>query len=199
VYFGFFESPKRLVAKAASIGIELGPALEDGLLDIVWQPPLEFHMDELAERLMAVLDRERPVSRLVVDGIEGFTNDAIHPGRSADFLAALSTRLRMRPLTTIFTEEVPLFGETIGLNAFRFSATVENIMLLRYVEIRSRVSRLISILKVRDSDYDQSIREFEISSEGIAVTSTFGSAEAVLTGQARLRRAPLDARGEQPE
>ncbi|MFW6092667.1 MAG: RAD55 family ATPase [Pseudomonadota bacterium] len=186
LYFGFYESPARLIRKAASVGIELQAAVDDGRLEVLWQPPLEFYMDELAERLLDALERRPEVSRLLVDGVEGFTNDRIHPERSADFLAALSTRLRMRRLTTVLTEEMQLFGETIGLNTFRFSATVENIILLRYVEIRSRVHRLISVMKLRDSDYDHSIREFEVHGRGITVASTFDYGEAVLTGRPRV-------------
>jgi circadian clock protein KaiC len=61
----------------------------------------------------------------------------------------------------------------------------ENMILLRYVELRSQLYRLLSIIKVRESDYDPSIREFRITSKGIEVASTFESAEAILTGTAR--------------
>ena len=43
---------------------------------------------------------------------------------------------------------------------------------------------LLSIVKVRDSDFDASIREFVITDRGLTVPDTFDSAEAVLTGMA---------------
>jgi circadian clock protein KaiC len=53
------------------------------------------------------------------------------------------------------------------------------------VELRSQLYRLISILKVRASDYDTAIREFRITNRGIEVETTFESADAILTGIAR--------------
>ena len=65
------------------------------------------------------------------------------------------------------------------------SAAIDNAVLLRYVELRSHLHRLLSIIKIRDSDYDTAIREFRISDRGLEVAATFESAEAVLTGAAR--------------
>jgi circadian clock protein KaiC len=67
------------------------------------------------------------------------------------------------------------------------AAYVENIILLRYVELRSQLYRLISVMKMRESQYDSGIREFSITDQGILVADTFASAEAILTGHARLR------------
>jgi circadian clock protein KaiC len=80
--------------------------------------------------------------------------------------------------------------------------TVDNIIFLRYVELRSQLYRLLSIMKVHDSGYDGAIREFKIGTTGIDMAPTFESAEAILTGVARpvsaLRRParPRGARGE---
>jgi len=65
---------------------------------------------------------------------------------------------------------------------------------LRYVELRSQLYRLISIMKMRESQYDSGIREFSITDGGILVANTFSSAEAILTGHARVR---ADAKGEE--
>jgi circadian clock protein KaiC len=55
------------------------------------------------------------------------------------------------------------------------------------VELRSQLYRLISIMKMRESQYDSGIREFSISDEGIQVADTFESAENILTGHAHVR------------
>jgi len=41
----------------------------------------------------------------------------------------------------------------------------------------------MSIMKMRESEYDTRIREFRIARDGVEVTHTFPAAEAVLTGQ----------------
>ena len=52
------------------------------------------------------------------------------------------------------------------------------------MELESQLYRLISILKMRESDYDPAIREFRITDQGIDVAPTFASAQAILTGVA---------------
>jgi len=64
------------------------------------------------------------------------------------------------------------------------SSLAENLIYMRFVELRSHIYRLLSILKVRDSGYDTSLREFHITSDGIRLQKTFDSAEAILTGSA---------------
>ena len=43
-------------------------------------------------------------------------------------------------------------------------------------------------MKMRESRYDTSIREFKITDNGLEVAASFESAEAILTGHARLLR-----------
>jgi circadian clock protein KaiC len=55
---------------------------------------------------------------------------------------------------------------------------------LRYIELRSQLYRLISVMKVRDSDFDPSLREFTIDSKGLAIRDTPATAEAILSSLA---------------
>jgi circadian clock protein KaiC len=58
-------------------------------------------------------------------------------------------------------------------------------VLVRYVELRSRLYRLISLFKVREGAFDPTIREFEITGTGIVVGQPFVGVEGVLSGMAR--------------
>ena len=57
--------------------------------------------------------------------------------------------------------------------------------MLRYVELQSRLYRLVSLFKVREGVFDPTIREFEITAAGIVVGEPFEGVEAVLSGMAR--------------
>jgi circadian clock protein KaiC len=185
LYFGFHETPPLLVAIAAQVGMHLEDALRDGRLEILWQPPVEGDMDVLAERMLTAV-RQRQVRHLFIDGLSGFQEGAVYPERIARFFTALTNELRERGVTTIFSIELRhLISPSIEIPIEGVSAIAENIIFLRYVELRSQLYRLLSIMKVRESDYDPSIREFKISRHGIEVATTFESAEAVLTGMAR--------------
>lgn len=189
VYFGFYETPPRLLEKAAGVGMsDLKRYVDKGLIEIQWQPPLEHNMDALAERLLERI-QERKVKRLrlFIDSVAGFRSAAVYPDRMPRFFSALSHQLRMLDATTLYSDETALFSAGVETPQPEAAAYVENIIYLRYVELRSQLYRLISIMKMRESQYDSGIREFAISDDGIIVADTFKSAEAVLTGQARLR------------
>jgi circadian clock protein KaiC len=186
IYFGFYEPPPRLMEKARSLGIPLEPMVKKGLIEIIWQPPLEHYMDSLAEQLLEKLRAyANPRRRLFVDGIEGFRAAAVYPERVPRFLSALTNQLRMEDVTTLVSEELPLFRPEVDMPNPELANVVENVVLLRYVELKSQLRRLISIMKMRESAYDTSIREFRITGKGIEVHGSFESAEAILSGHAR--------------
>jgi len=185
VYFGLYESPERLIAKAASVNIDLGGAIEDGRLEINWHSAVELSIDELAAELFAVVNRTN-ASRLVVDGVDGFRQSANRSERFGLFMNALTQRLRDVGVTTIVTEELSLYGES-GLPAtLRASAMTENIVLMRYVEANSALYRMISIVKQRDGANDSSIRRLTIDSRGLHITEGFIGPTGILSGHPSL-------------
>ena len=196
VYFGFYEPPPRLIEKAERIGIPLKKYVKKGLIELVWQPPLEHFMDSLAEQLLEKLraggtSKKR---RLFVDGIEGFRAAAVYAERMPRFLSALSNQLRMLDVTTVVSEELALFKPEVDLPHPELATVNEGVILLRYVELGSDVHRLISILKMRESRYDTSICNFEITDEGLVVNGPF-DAERVLTGRPQLLAGQASAPG----
>jgi circadian clock protein KaiC len=62
--------------------------------------------------------------------------------------------------------------------------------LLRNVEFRGDIYRIISILKMRDSAYDPTIREFHITNNGMEVRPAAESSDGVLRGISRISFLP---------
>jgi len=185
LHFGFYETPTRLITVADRLGLGLGAAVAAGTIDVQWQPPVEQILDALAQRLLDTVERRR-VRRLFIDGIDGFRQATLAPARFNRFLAALTNELRARDVTTVMSLEIPEFYGPSATNPIAGSAgLVENMLFLRSVELHSQLYRLISIMKMREGEYDGAIREFRITDRGIAVEDTFASAEAILTGVAR--------------
>ena len=139
----------------------------------------------MPRRLLDAVAR-RGVRRLFIDGLDGFRQAALAPAQFHRFLAALTNELRARDVTTVMALEIPEFFGPSATNPLDGGAgLVENMLFLRSVELHSHLYRLISILKMREGEYDGAIREFRITDRGIAVADTFASAEAILTGVAR--------------
>jgi len=101
--------------------------------------------------------------------------------------SALADELARRDVTSLFSIELrQLVGPSIEVPMESVSALADNLILLRHVELRAQLFRLISILKVRDHAYDGGLREFRITDRGLTVADTFDSAEQILTGAARV-------------
>ncbi|SAL71259.1 Circadian clock protein kinase KaiC [Caballeronia peredens] len=181
VYFGFYESPERLITKAQSVGIDLAPALQDGRLTIHWHPAVELAIDELAVELIGAVRRTK-ASRLVVDGVDGFLQSANRTERFGLFLNALSHRLREAGVTTILTEEMPLFGDATPPATLRASAMTENIVFMRYVEANSSLYRMVSIVKQREGSHDSAIRRLTIDARGLHISEGFIGPTGLLSG-----------------
>jgi circadian clock protein KaiC len=185
LYFGLYEPPPDLIAKADKIGLGLSHWAAAGQITIQWHPVIENSLDVLVAQLLQTI-AERGLQRVFIDGLQGLQSMTAYPERLSRFLTALSNELRIRQITTIYTIEIrDLLSPTVVVPIEGLSALADNLILLRQVELRSQLYRLLSILKVRASDYDSAIREFQITSEGIEVEATFESADAILTGIAR--------------
>jgi circadian clock protein KaiC len=178
---GFYESPPRIVEKARKIGINFTKPLEDGSLDIIWNLPLEVIVDSILERLIDNIER-RNVKRLFIDGVEGFSKILMHPERAHPILTSLVNELRIRNVTTIFTQELPYLKSAFAPSDFSASVLFENMMLMKYVEIGNVNYRQISVLKLRENGYDPANHIMTISDTGISIN---GPVSAVIRKNAQ--------------
>ena len=185
LWFGCFEPPERVRLKAEMMGFDLAGAERRGEIELLWRPVGEHILDEVANQLLDAV-RQRGVKRLVIDGLAAFEQAALEPERIVRFWSALSNELRALGVTTLHTLELPeIIGSNIRVPAGGISALSEVMVVLRYVELRSRLFRLISLFKVREGAFDPSICAFTIDDAGIVVGEPFEGVEAVLTGIAR--------------
>ena len=179
---GFHEGPNRLAAAAAGVGIDLGRHLASGLVRVLWRPPLELDPDPWAWDLLAAVAEHRP-RRLAVDALTDVQRHVAPPERAPDFAAALANRLRADAVTTLFVVELEtLVGQELRVPLPAISAAVDNVVLLRHVELGSRLRRLVSVLKARQSGNDPALRELAIGPGGPAVGGPFRAAGPLLTG-----------------
>lgn len=182
---GCYESPERLRLKAASIGFDLAAAEQRDDAEVLWQPLGEYILDDIAWRLLNAV-RRRNAKRLLIDGLSGFQQATSEPERFVRFWSTLSNELRALGVTTIYTMEMAeIVGPRLDVPVSGISSLAEAVIMLRYLELGSRLHRIISLMKVREGAGDPTIRRFTISETGITVGEPFAGVEALLTGMAR--------------
>nr|WP_283771521.1 MULTISPECIES: ATPase domain-containing protein [unclassified Chelatococcus] len=185
LHFGFYEPPPRLIAKGLALGLDLESAVRSGHLEVLWHPLKENLVDKLGHTLLAEV-RRRKVKRLFIDGIGGFERAAIYRPRLVEFFTALSNELRALGVTTVATWELrDIFGPTVTAPGPEMSSLVDNLIMLRQVELKSHIKRVISVLKVRDSVFEAVMHEVFIGNQGLSVAFPLEPVGGAATGMAQ--------------
>ncbi|QVM99208.1 serine/threonine protein kinase [Pseudomonas sp. B21-012] len=182
LHFGFYETPQRLRLKAGALGYDFAAMERAGALHIAWQPTTEGVLDDVGMRLLRLVE-QHSIKRVLIDSLGAFTRLASNPTRLNEFFRALTGELRARDVSVLATWEMrDIFGSEINAPAPDLSSIVDNLLLMRFVEMDSELKRLLSILKVRDSYYDPALLELIISDHGIDLQKAFTQATGVMSG-----------------
>ena len=67
------------------------------------------------------------------------------------------------------------------------------IIVQRYIEVESRLRRVLAVVKVRDSQHSDELREYSIDGGGIHIGTTLADQEGLLGGRPATRRRPVTA------
>jgi circadian clock protein KaiC len=172
LHLSFFEGPARLRSKARSLGMDLAPLEAAGVVELMWQSPGEALLDEIADRLLTAVSR-RGVRRLVVDGLSGFLESAIFQERIGRFFSCLCNELRGRGVTVLMTLETRDVVSSVVSMPWGVSGLVDNLFFLRFVHDEGQVQRLLTIIKMRDTDYHAGLCRLRIDSQGMHIAGTY--------------------------
>ncbi|CAA9288366.1 MAG: Circadian clock protein KaiC [uncultured Chloroflexi bacterium] len=183
---GFVESASQLRAKARVFGMADVFDNPDGPVQLLTVPTHDLDADKVAWQIREAVEA-RGVRRLVIDSVTELERGLARAERAPMFLAALAVYLRSAGVTTYFTVDVPtIVGQELSFAGTPLVAVAENLLLLRYAEYQGELHRLFSILKMRFSDYDRTLREYTIrDGEGLRMEGPAPRAEGLLTGLAR--------------
>lgn len=183
LYFGFAENGQALLRKGRGIGLDLEPFVGGGLLRLETRAPVETLPDALAQELLEHV-RRHGVRRLMIDGLEPLSRGTLDPERAPRFVSALFNVMRDEGVTVVATQQSQaLFGPELNVPLPGVEGLSDNVLLLRFLELEGRTHRLLSVLKMRDSDSDPHLRELVITSEGMDVRESVEGTAALLTGR----------------
>lgn len=191
LYFGFHETPDRLIAKAENVGIRLRRHVEQGVVRLVRRSAVETLPDEIAQTILDAVV-EGGARRVVLDSLDALRLAFMHPGREIPFLAALSDMLRAQGIGAVYAQEIRhTWPGGIELPIEGLAGIVDNAIVVRYLESRSRLRRILTIMKMREQEYDTATHEFRITGRGIEIGGVFDpSVEAF---RARDRPGPAES------
>jgi len=158
--------------KARSLGLQIDALEQSGAVELLWQAPGEAMLDEIADRLLGAVHR-RGVRRLVIDGLAGFAESAVYPERLNKFFSCLANELRNRHVTVLMMLETRDVVSSVVSTPWGVSGIVDNLVFLRFVHDEGMVERLLTIIKMRDTDYHAGLHRIRIDSHGMHIAGTY--------------------------
>jgi circadian clock protein KaiC len=177
----FQENPVQLREIARSFGWDLRQMEAEGMLAHLYNSPVEIQPDIHTDRVKMAVERVG-ARRVLIDSLRDLEIATPDKVRYRDYVYSLVEDFKRHGITTLITNEIAqLFGE-FQLSEHGISFIADNVILLRYVELEGRISRALSILKMRGSFHDKTIRELLISNQGIAIGEPIKALTGILTG-----------------
>jgi len=183
MYFAFEESASQITRNMSSIGIDLAPWVDKGLLAFHAARPtlsgLEMH---LATMLKEITKFDPQV--VVVDPLNSF----VTVGNENDvkmMMLRLVDALKRRQITGFFTS-LTSGGGALERTDIAISSLIDTWLLVRDMESGGERNRGLYILKSRGMAHSNQIREFSLTRQGIELRDAYIGSAGVLTGSARL-------------
>jgi circadian clock protein KaiC len=182
LYFAFEEAPKQIIRNMQSIGINLEPWVEKGLLKIHASRATLYGLEMHLVTMHKMINEFKP-SVVIVDPISNLVTVG-NEEEVKSMLTRLIDMLKTEQITAMLTY-LSKRGEFLEATEMGISSIVDTWVLMRDIEIGGERNRGIYILKSRGTAHSNQIREFWLTSKGIDIVDVFTGPSGVLTGTAR--------------
>jgi circadian clock protein KaiC len=183
LYFSFEESPSQIMRNMRSIGVDLEPWVQKGLLQFQANRPtfagLEMHVMTISKAVNAfkpqivIFD---PLTSFIIGDNENEVKMMVM--RILDLM-------KINKCTTLFTSLI-LGSASSEQSQLHVASLIDTWLLLDDIEIGGERNRGIYILKSRGMAHTNQIREFLLTDNGVELRDVYVGPNGVLTGSARL-------------
>jgi circadian clock protein KaiC len=178
--FVFEESLSSLFNRSASLGMPLKELEASGMIMVRQVDPAQLQPGEFASLVRDSVERDG-VKVLVIDSLNGYLNAVPEERFLLLHLHELLSYLGQAGVATVLVfAQHGLVGTMHSVVDVSYLA--DSVILMRYFEARGRIRKALSIMKKRGGLHDTAIRDFSMSSEGLAIGPPLEDYRGVLTG-----------------
>jgi circadian clock protein KaiC len=172
-----------------SRGHVIADLIDSGRIGVVDTRMPDLSVDEIATLLIAEIHR-LGASRVVIDSLSGFEL-ALAPGFRDDFresLARMVSALASTGATVVMTSELEDRYTDLRFSPYGTAFLTDSIIVQRYIEINSRLQRVMAVVKVRASAHSNELHLFHIDAGGIKIGEMLTDHEGLLGGRPTQRQ-----------
>lgn len=177
----FERSPSQMM------NLKLDSMVRSGKVSMLSVRALDMSIDEMLHELVQMIDATQ-AKRVVLDSLSGFEM-ALAPEYREDFREALyrmSTVLGAKGVTVLMTSELEDRFNELSFSPYGNAVLVDAVIMQRYIETRSELRTVISVVKLRGSRHSRQIRDFEIVDGQVLISAAPTPYDGVLQGHPRM-------------
>ncbi len=144
----------------------------------------DLSIDEIVVQLIAEIERLK-ATRVVIDSLSSFEL-AVAPTFRDDFRESLSrmvVALAGVGVTVLMTSELEDRFTDLRFSPYGTAFMTDAIIVQRYIEVQSRLRRVMAVVKVRASAHSDELREYSIANDGIRIGDKLLGEEGLLGGR----------------
>lgn len=180
VFFIFEEHNSVFLKRSASLGFDVASLMESGHLVVQQIDPAEMSPGEFAYAVRTSVEK-KGCTMVVIDSLNGYFNAMPEEHFLTLHLHELLSYLTDAAVTAIvIVSQHGALGQVSS--PVDVSYLADSVVLLRYYETRGAFGRAISMLKKRTSAHEQTVRELQLTSEGVRVGAVLEGFRGILAG-----------------
>ena len=165
--------------------------ISSGQVGLVDNRTADLSIEEVVAQLLREISR-LGARRVVIDSLSGFEL-ALAPTFRDDFRESLSrlvTTLAGAGVTVLMTSELEDRYMDLRFSPSGTAFMTDAIVVQRYIEVDSRLLRVLAVVKVRDSAHSNQLREFSIDASGLHIGEMLPDQEGLLGGRPTRKPTP---------
>lgn len=157
------EAPAQILRNAKSVGIQLEPEIERGMVRLQYDAPQEIEVDRHFYQIERTMDEFRP-RRVVIDSLSTYGTTLGSSLRLfRDFFHSLVVLMKQYQVAAVYNHENPeILGMSSMAGEYAMSSLVDNILLLNWVELGDEFRLSLTVAKMRGNPTSRVTHECEI-------------------------------------
>jgi circadian clock protein KaiC len=177
----FDEIRETYLARSAGIGTDMHDYVDQGLINLQQIDPAEVAPGEFASRVMRSVN-DAGARVVIIDSLNGYLNAMPEERFLTIQMHELLTSLNQQGVVTLLVMAQHGFLGSAMATPVDVSYLADTVLMLRYFEAGGAVRRALSVVKKRSGAHENTIREFQVSADGIRVGEPLKEFQGVLTG-----------------
>jgi circadian clock protein KaiC len=180
-FYLFEERPETLLARAASMGMDVKGRVEQGLVELRQVDPGELAPGALVAAVRHSVERDG-ARFVVIDSLNGYLN-AMPEERflTIQMHELLSYLGQLGVISILVVTQHGMLGQGM-VSPLDASYLADSVLLLRYFEHAGQIRQAISVVKKRTGGHERTIRELRMGQSGIEIGEPLQEFQGVLTG-----------------